>query len=132
MLRQFNLLQMKDRQIDTLSGGERRRLALATLMIQDPAIWLMDEPTNHLDMHHQISLLQLVTAYIDEHKRSAVYVLHDVNLVTRFCSHVLMMLQQETLAGPVNEVMTRDNIQRLFQHEVTQLDNAGSPVFIAG
>ena len=65
-LAQLNLAQMQDRQVDTLSGGERRRLAIATLFLQDPGLWLLDEPTNHLDFHHQVQVLDLVGQRVRE------------------------------------------------------------------
>ncbi|MEX2354068.1 MAG: ABC transporter ATP-binding protein, partial [Gammaproteobacteria bacterium] len=65
-LDQVALLPMAGRQVNTLSGGERRRLAIAVLIVQQPRIWLLDEPTNHLDLHHQITLLEMMVEKISE------------------------------------------------------------------
>ncbi|HEY5716973.1 MAG TPA: ABC transporter ATP-binding protein, partial [Motiliproteus sp.] len=48
-LKAVGLDTLADQDQSTLSGGERQRLKLATLMVQQPSIWLLDEPTNHLD-----------------------------------------------------------------------------------
>ena len=48
----------EERDIFTLSGGERRRAALAAVLAQNPRIFLLDEPTNQLDPNHQIEALQ--------------------------------------------------------------------------
>ena len=46
-------------------------------------------------------------------------VLHDVNLVTRFCSHVILMLgKDQILCGPVNEIVTLDNLNLLYRHPI--------------
>ena len=53
-LREFDLMHLSARSIDTLSGGEAQRLALAQLVAQAPALYLLDEPSNHLDLAHQL------------------------------------------------------------------------------
>ena len=57
VLASLGLDNMDMRLIETLSGGERRRLAIATILVQDPDTLLLDEPINHLDPHHQLFLV---------------------------------------------------------------------------
>ena len=120
-LAQVGLAELARRRVNTLSGGERRRLAVAILLVQSPAIFLLDEPTNHLDLHHQITLLSLLT---ERTRRGGILLmsLHDVNLVTRFCSHALLMVDEDTLiAGPVGEVIDAGNLKRLYRHGVREV-----------
>jgi iron complex transport system ATP-binding protein len=129
-LEQVSLAAMTDRQVNTLSGGERRRLALATLYVQQPDIWLLDEPTNHLDLHHQITLLAMIGEKINTINGAAIMALHDVNLVTRFCSHALLMIDADTLiGGTVNEVVTTENLQRLYHHTIRLYETDGVKLF---
>ena len=80
----------EDRDIFTLSGGERRRAALAAVLAQDPRLFLLDEPTNQLDPNHQIEALQLLRARADA-GAAVVVTLHDPNLAMRFADDALLV-----------------------------------------
>jgi iron complex transport system ATP-binding protein len=113
---------MAHRQVNTLSGGERRRLAIASLLVQNPLLWLLDEPTNHLDLKHQIKLLDLLLHKADTGNGGLIMVLHDVNLITRFCTHVMLMLDHENIiSGAVEKVVTLENLQQLYQYPIKQV-----------
>ncbi|BCO32941.1 ABC transporter ATP-binding protein [Thiohalobacter sp. COW1] len=115
ILGELELLALAERNIQTLSGGERRRLAFATLLVQDPALLLLDEPTNHLDLRRQLDVLQRVRRSLDHSDKAALLVLHDVNLAARFCNHVLMLMPDGTcLQGPVDELLNAGNLSRLY------------------
>ncbi len=58
-LARVNMQDFASRTTDGLSGGERRRVAVASLLAQAPEVFLLDEPTNHLDPHHQVAVLEL-------------------------------------------------------------------------
>lgn len=114
----------------TLSGGERRRLALATLLVQDPQLLLLDEPVNHLDVHHQIAALELLTKLAREQKKTLAIVLHDVNLAARYCDKVLLLFGDgETLQGPARDLLTEENLKRLYQHPMRRVQTDGGAFF---
>ncbi|WP_447600472.1 energy-dependent translational throttle protein EttA [Nitrospira sp. Nam80] len=62
-----------DAKIEVLSGGERRRVALCRLLIQEPDILLLDEPTNHLDAES----VQWLEQHLQEYKGTVIAVTHD-------------------------------------------------------
>ncbi|MBR5517116.1 MAG: ABC-F family ATP-binding cassette domain-containing protein, partial [Firmicutes bacterium] len=62
-----------DKKIDTLSGGEKTRLALAALLLEKPDLLVLDEPTNHLD----IGTLRWLEQYLSSYKGSIIIVSHD-------------------------------------------------------
>ena len=89
-LQLVDLDDMSQRDIATLSGGERRRLAIAQVLTQSPDIYLLDEPTNHLDPQHQLDVLRV---FRDKASAGAAVVasLHDVNLAARFADRCLLL-----------------------------------------
>lgn len=131
-LAEVGLGGMHDRLAHTLSGGERRLLALATLLTQNPPLYLLDEPSNHLDLHQQIAVLDL----LQERERSGtamIMVLHDVNLAMRYCSRVLLLYGDgETEQGDTGAVINEDRLSRLFRHSVVALPGRGRTVFMPG
>ena len=118
------------RPILTLSGGERQRVALATLLVQQTKIRLLDEPVNHLDIHHQHEVMNILTS--DNNNTANVFVLHDVNLATRYCDHALLMYGNgETTYGPCDEVLTEMNLSKLYQHPIQEISHQAQRWFIA-
>jgi iron complex transport system ATP-binding protein len=123
-LAQVGLADWDERRIDTLSGGERRRLAVATLLTQAPNIMLLDEPTNHLDLHHQIELLKLLSRQAQEQNRTLVMVLHDLNLAARFADHCLLLYGDgNACAGPCEAVLETPTLERLYNQPLRQISN---------
>jgi len=106
---------MGSRQVQSLSGGERRRLAIATLLTQNPELLLLDEPLNHLDLRHQQGLLQRLRGLCHQLGKAVVMVLHDPNQVLRYCDKVLMLKGDGTWqAGKSEELLTAESLTALY------------------
>jgi iron complex transport system ATP-binding protein len=111
----MHLESMAERHVDTLSGGERRRVGLATLLSQQAGIQLLDEPENHLDPGIRLKLLQSFIGQLDSHKQTAVMVLHEPALAARLCSHLLLLFEDGSyLAGKADQVATEEHMTRLY------------------
>ena len=123
------------RSIDHLSGGERQRLKLATLMVQNPRIWLLDEPTNHLDLHHQVALLEPLIADVKSNAGTLLMSLHDLNLAQRFCDKLILLFPvddqgENPISGDKTALLCEPILQRLYQHPIRRLDTEAGPVFL--
>jgi iron complex transport system ATP-binding protein len=130
-LQAVGLAGIEQRSVTTLSGGERRRLGIATLLTQDPQLLLLDEPTNHLDIHHQIRTLQLVSELAANGDRALLLVMHDLNLAARYCNRFLLLFGDgETAQGNAAEVLTRPNLERLYQHPLLPLQGPQGQVWV--
>jgi len=66
-------IQHLEQRIVTLSGGQRKRLALAKLLIDDPDVYILDEPTNHLD----IETIEWLESYMTSGQKTILLVTHD-------------------------------------------------------
>jgi iron complex transport system ATP-binding protein len=126
-----DLTEFAQRDVATLSGGERRRVAIATLLAQNPDVMLLDEPINHLDPHHQIDVLRLLRAKAQA-GHAILMSLHDAGLAARFSDQALLLFGDgEWLSGPTSEVLTESSITRLYGLPVREIAWAGGRTFVA-
>ncbi|MCA1799058.1 MAG: ABC transporter ATP-binding protein [Xanthomonadaceae bacterium] len=126
-----DLSELETRSVNTLSGGERQRLGLATVITQDPDVFLLDEPTNHLDLQHEIDLLRMLVRFAREGGKGVAMTLHDINLAARFCDRLLLMFGDgETLLGATADILTADNLHRLFGVPVAAVQWDGGTVYV--
>ena len=102
------------RDVRTLSGGERRRVALAALLAQQPQLFLLDEPSSHLDLAHQIALLDRLVGAVHSSGKALVMVVHDINLAARYCDHVLLLADGMALAGSAPDLLRAERLSAVF------------------
>ncbi|MBT8422665.1 MAG: ABC transporter ATP-binding protein [Gammaproteobacteria bacterium] len=114
-LRRCDLSGFEDRLLATLSGGERERVALATLMAQDPDIWLLDEPMNHLDPHHQIAVLEELAA-VAAAGRLVISTVHNPALAMRYADHALLLYGDGNWEyGPTGDMLEPERLERMYR-----------------
>lgn len=113
-LTSVGLAQMAGRNFESLSGGEQRRVAVATLLAQEPKIFLLDEPTNHLDPQHQLHVLGLFRELANRGS-TVIATLHDPTLAARFADRVILLFGDgRWRAGPASEVLTAQALSELY------------------
>ena len=73
--------------ISTLSGGEKKRVALAAVLIEEPDLLLLDEPTNHLDL----DMIEWLESYLKSTRSTLLMVTHDRYFLDRVCNEIIEM-----------------------------------------
>lgn len=130
-LEQVGLQGMEKRSLASLSGGERRRLEIATLLAQQPRVALLDEPTNHLDTGQQIAVLDMLQQRFATADHAMILVLHDINHALRYCDHLLLLQGDgQWVAGPTAEVATASTLSGLYGYPLVQLEGPAGPVMV--
>ena len=84
ILSKFKILDL-DSKVEMLSGGQKKRLALALLLIDAPDMLLLDEPTNHLD----IEMIEWLEEFLKNQKITLLMITHDRYFLDRVCNHIL-------------------------------------------
>jgi iron complex transport system ATP-binding protein len=104
---QAGVLGFADRDVTTLSGGERARVMIARALAGDPAWLLADEPLAGLDPGHQLDAAVLFRRLAAEDGRGVVVTLHDLSLAARMADRILLLVDGRVLAeGPPAEALT--------------------------
>jgi molybdopterin-binding protein len=93
---------------ETLSGGEKQRVAIARSLVVEPHILLMDEPFAALDVNTHNYLTSLIKNVINQHKTTCIHVSHNFNDVYNLAEHVAVMKEGKILQqGTVHEVFSK-------------------------
>jgi iron complex transport system ATP-binding protein len=123
---QTDLLHLRQRAFNTLSGGEQARVLLARALVTEPDILLADEPVAALDPAHQLDVMQLLTDHC-EAGQSVIVVLHDLTLAAHYCHRLQLLYEGATLAdGTEDEVLTEDNLADAYAIELVGRDEEGA------
>lgn len=118
-LETVGLWDLRDRMIDTLSGGQLQRVFLARTLAQEPSLILLDEPTNHLDLRYQVSLMEALQVWARLPGHAVVGVLHDINLALSFSDTLVLMDKGRVQGAGAPETVLRPKLlQAVFGMDV--------------
>ena len=106
--------------INTLSGGQKKRIALANVLINEPDILIMDEPTNHLDLE----MIEWLEDYLSKTRITLLIVTHDRYFLENVCNEVLELDEQKIFSYKGNySYFLEKREERLHNHN-TVVDKA--------
>lgn len=128
----MDVLELADRPVTELSGGERARALMARALAQQPEILLADEPTSGLDPSHQLMLFQHLTR-IAAGGVAVVVALHDLSLAARFGHKIVLMKSGQIAAcGTPDEVLIGHVLSPVYGVRMVEGLIEGHPVVLAG
>lgn len=120
-IEKVGLLDIKDKHINELSGGQLQRVFLARTFAQNPDVILLDEPTNHLDLKYQIELLEHLASWARENNKIVIGVLHDLNLVHYFSDAVCLLNHGEIVCyGDSKEVFNGEHLKDVYNIDIKE------------
>lgn len=129
-----DVLEFAERKFNTLSGGEKARVALARVLAQRTPILLLDEPTSALDLHHQELVMGVARARAGAGD-AIVVVLHDLNLAAAHADRVAVLTGGRLVAfGSPSDVLTAKLLSHTYHHpvEVFPHPRTGTPLITTG
>ena len=118
------LLDIKDKSVQELSGGEVQRTFLAQLFAQDPSILVLDEPTNNLDLVYQEQIFNILKKWISEKKVSVISVVHDLSLAKYYGDSAVLLDNNDGYRyGKISDVMHKSNLDDVYHMDVLKYMN---------
>lgn len=118
-IERFALENLADRAVEALSGGERKRVALARALAQEPKVLLLDEPTASLDVKNEARLYGIVRELAETAGVTVVMVLHDFAAAQRAASHAMLLGEGQVVAtGEAGATLSHERLAALFDVEL--------------
>ena len=119
IIAKLDIIDIKDKLIDELSGGQLQLVFLARTLAQNPEIILLDEPGNHLDLKHQIELLRYLQSWVREQNRILISVFHDLNMARYFSDTAIVMNNGKIAAsGPSEKVLNSEILHEVYGFDI--------------
>ena len=134
-LDRVDALELAERRVGELSGGEQQRVLLARALAQATPILLLDEPTSNLDLHYQVSFMETVSSLARQDNLAVLVALHDLNLAARYSDRVALLVNGEIKAsGTPRQVLTPDLISAVYHLPVQVIPHpfADVPLVLPG
>ncbi len=125
-----DLQAMAERPVTKLSGGERRRVAVARALATQAPVLFADEPTASVDPHYQLSIMTLLRQ--QARQGALVFVVtHDLGAAARFADRVLLLCEGRLeAAGLPDAVLSSAQLADVFAIDIFRCEHAGEPVIV--
>ncbi len=131
VLAQFDLSEMAQRTLESLSGGELQRCHLARAIAQETPVVFLDEPTAALDLGHQQQVLDRIRRIREERQLTVVMTMHDLSLASQHSDRIILMFEGQIAAqGPPSEVLEPTRLSDLYGAQVKVLKIDGDLVVV--
>lgn len=121
ILERFHLLDDALKNVNTLSGGQKQKVAIARAIVQDAKIILFDEPTSNLDLKNQLEIGALIKK-ITTNDKITVVAMHDLNMAIRLANKFLFLKNHQVYAYGSSKIITAKLIKEVYDLDVEIVD----------
>ena len=127
------ITHFSDRQVNSLSDGERQRVMLAKALVQDTELIILDEPTAHLDVTNRVALLLLLKKLAKETGKGILLSTHELELALQVADSIwLINNKKKMIKGTPNELILSNSISQTFNSGNVNFDNNSRSFKIEG
>ncbi|GAB4159334.1 MAG: ABC transporter ATP-binding protein [Planctomycetota bacterium] len=129
-LERVDCLFLADRSVDEVSGGEKKRIAIARALVAGCPVLLFDEPEAHLDIPHALALRNMLSD-LSRSGTTVVFATHDVNSALSWADNAILLNGGKLCAeGATREALSTDNLHRAFGVEFERIILSDGRLFV--
>lgn len=114
VIKRFSLQNILEKNLTTLSGGQRQKVLLASSIVQEPKILILDEPISHLDPKNQLEVLRTIKKFTKEQNIITLIVLHDIQHALHYGDTLLMMKNTEVIYDIKTNEIEEKHLNEVF------------------
>ena len=130
-LEYLDIADLRERFIDTLSGGQLQRVFIAMVLTQDTDFIFLDEPLNNLDIKQSISMMKILRSLVDDLGKTIIIVIHDINIASQYVDEIVAFKDGKVFyQGTTNQVMRKEILDPLYEMDITLGEINGKKVCI--
>jgi zinc transport system ATP-binding protein len=126
-LKLYGILDLKDRRIGQLSGGQAQRVFLAKAMVVEPKLLLLDEPTSGVDTTSKAEFYSTLERLNKEKGITVILSSHDVGVITKIANRVLCINRAQFFCGENADFRASAELHKVYGHPVEIMDHDDHP-----
>ena len=131
-IEQMGLALLKNKNIDSLSDGERQRVMIARTLAQNTDLIILDEPTAFLDLQGRHEIIHLLNKLAAGQGKTILFSTHDLNIATSEADKIWMLLPGELLEGAPEDLILNHQLKRLFDNSMLRFDSVSGSFVVTG
>lgn len=127
----LDIENLRNRYLNTLSGGQLQRVYIAMVLAQDTEFILLDEPLNNLDMKQSIKMMKTLRQLVDDLGKTVILVIHDINIAARYVDDMVAFKGGKVFfQGKTKEMMRKEILDPLYDMDMVLEEVAGKMMCI--
>ena len=130
LLKEFNLIELKDKETNQISGGERQKVSVARGIIQDSKVIIFDEPTSNLDIKAQQDVINLIKNERNKNHKSFLISIHDLNQALAIGDKFVFLKEGEVFKVCNKDEIDESLIESVYNIKTKTISNNGGKYII--
>jgi zinc transport system ATP-binding protein len=126
-LKMFGIVELKNRKIGQLSGGQSQRVFLAKAMVAEPKLLLLDEPTSGVDASSKKEFYEILERLNKETDLAVILSSHDISVTTKIANRILCINRSQFFCGEKEDFSPETEISKMYEHPVEIVEHHDHP-----